>query len=102
MKLEAMHRSPDTYRKTSPRRHLKSVRCHRLKWDPLPPNEVVRIAQHVMKKKAIEGLKGTVHISPDNYLTAEENTGKPQPGDCLMKAMQPVITSNEVPYLQMA
>ena len=35
------------------------------------------------------------------YLTAEENSGKPQLGDHLMKAVHPVIASNGVPYLQM-
>ena len=28
-----------------------------------------------------------MHRSPDIYLTVEETTGKPQLGDCLMKAM---------------
>ena len=32
--------------------------CHRLKWVPLPPNDVGRIAQYVRKEK--EGGKGMV------------------------------------------
>ena len=41
-------------------------------------------------------IPGAVHRSPGNCLTAEENHGKP-----LMKAVQPFIASNGVPYLQM-
>jgi hypothetical protein len=37
-----------------------------------------------------------VHRSPDICLTAEENPRKPS-----MNAVQPVIVSNRVPYLQM-
>ena len=32
-------------------------------------------------------ILGAVHRSPGIYLTAEENPGKPQLGDCLMKAV---------------
>ena len=39
----------------------------------------------------------TVHISPGIYFTTEEDHGKSQ----LMKAAQPVIASNQVPYLRM-
>ena len=39
--------------------------------------------------------------SPGIYLKAEENGGKPQLGDRLMKAVRLVIESNEVPYFQM-
>ena len=35
-------------------------------------------------------------------LTAEENPGKPQPRNGLIKAMRRAFTSNEFPYLQMA
>ena len=35
------------------------------------------------------------------YLTAEENPGKLQLGDRLVKAVRPVIASNGVPCLQM-
>jgi hypothetical protein len=41
---------------------------------------------------------GAVHKSPGIYLSAEENPGKPQLGDRLMK----VIASNGVSYLQMS
>ena len=34
---------------------------------------------------------GTVHSYPDIYLKAEENTGKPQLGDRLIKTVRPVI-----------
>ena len=40
--------------------------------------------------------------SPGIYLTAEENPGKPRLGDSLLKAVQPVIGSNGVLYLQMS
>ena len=40
-----------------------------------------------------------MHRCPGVYLTAEENIGKPQLGDRLMKAVRPVITSNGIPYL---
>jgi hypothetical protein len=47
-------------------------------------------------------ILGAVHRSPDFCLTAEENRGKPQLGDLLMKgAVRPVIASNGVPFLQM-
>ena len=36
------------------------------------------------------------------YLTAEENPGKLQLGDRLVKAVRPVIASNGVPCLQMS
>jgi hypothetical protein len=42
---------------------------------------------------------GTAHRSPGIYLTAEENPGKPQLEDHLMKSVQPVIVSNKVFYL---
>ena len=29
-----------------------------------------------------EMISGAVHRSPGNYITAEENPGKSQPGDC--------------------
>ena len=44
---------------------------------------------------------GTVHISPGIYLTAEENLGKIQLGDHLIKAVHQEIASNGVLYLQM-
>ena len=44
---------------------------------------------------------GVVYRSPGIFLTAEENLGKSQLGDGLMKSMRPVIASNGIPYLQM-
>ena len=44
---------------------------------------------------------GAGHKSPGIYLTAEENPGKPQLRDHLMRALRPVIASNGIPYLQM-
>ena len=38
-----------------------------------------------------EMISGNMHMSPGIYLIAEENLGKYQPGDCLMKAVRPVI-----------
>jgi hypothetical protein len=43
---------------------------------------------------------GVVHRSPNIYLTAEEDLGRSQL-DHLIKAVQPVIASNGIPYLQM-
>ena len=42
-----------------------------------------------------------VRRSPGICLTAEENPGKPQQGDRLMKELCDVIASNGVPFLQM-
>jgi hypothetical protein len=44
---------------------------------------------------------GAVRSSPGIYLTTEENSGKPQLGESLMKAVRQVIASNEVSYLRM-
>jgi hypothetical protein len=44
-------------------------------------------------------LPGDSYRSPG--LTAEENPGKPQLKDRLMKAVPPVMSLNGVPYLQM-
>ena len=41
-------------------------------------------------------IPGAVHRFPGIYLTAEENPGKPQFGDRLMKAVRLVIASKEV------
>ena len=41
-----------------------------------------------------EMISGAMHRSPDIYLTAEENPRKPQQGNCLTKAVRPVIASN--------
>ena len=46
-------------------------------------------------------IPGAVHRPPDIYLKTEDILGKPQLGDRVMKALRPVIASNEVPYLQM-
>ena len=43
-----------------------------------------------------------MHRCPGIYLTAEENIGKPQLGDRLMKAVRVIIPSIGVPYLEMA
>ena len=42
-----------------------------------------------------------MHKSPGIYLTTEENPGKLQLENRLMKTVSPIIASNEVPYLQM-
>jgi hypothetical protein len=44
-------------------------------------------------------IPGAVHRS--SPFTTEENPGKPQLGERLMKNVQPVIASNGVPYLLM-
>ena len=41
---------------------------------------------------------GAVHNSPAIYLTAEENSGKLQLGDRLMKVVRPVIASNVITF----
>ena len=43
-----------------------------------------------------EMISGAVHRYPGIYLTVEENSGKIQLGDNMMKAVRPVITSNGV------
>ena len=48
-----------------------------------------------------EMIPRSVAGSPSIYVTAEENTGKPQVGDRPINAVRPIITSNEDPYLQM-
>ena len=50
----------------------------------------------------IEMIPRAVHISPAIYLKAEENLGKPRKtwgSGTSMKAVWPVIVSNEVSYL---
>ena len=49
-----------------------------------------------------EMIPGAVHRYPGIHLTAEDILGKPQLGDNLKKAVRPVISSNGIPYLQMA
>ena len=44
---------------------------------------------------------GAIHRSPGIYLTADENPGRSQLGDRLIKATRPVISSYVVFYLQM-
>ena len=46
-------------------------------------------------------MPGVVHRSPGIYHTAEENPGKPQLGNHLMKTLRSVIASNGFPCLQM-
>ena len=48
-----------------------------------------------------EMIPGALHRSSVINLTTEENRGKPQLGDLLMKAVRPVIALNGLPYLQM-
>ena len=49
----------------------------------------------------------SVNVKGDNYmifgiyLTVEENSSKTHLGDDLIKAVRPVIASNEAPYLQL-
>ena len=46
-------------------------------------------------------IPGAAHRSLGICLTTEENPGKPQLGDGLIKSVRLVIASNEIPYLQM-
>ena len=45
-----------------------------------------------------EMIQGALHISPDIYLTAEENPGKPKLGDSLLKVLRSVIALSGVSY----
>ena len=44
-------------------------------------------------------ILGTVYRFLGIYITTQENTGKPQPGDYLMKDVRAVIATNVAPYL---
>ena len=44
---------------------------------------------------------GAAHRSPGIYFEVEENPGKPQLGDRLMKVVRKNHRLNEIPYLQM-
>ena len=46
-------------------------------------------------------IQGAVHRSLDIYLMTEENPGKPQLGDRLMKLVRSAIPSIGEPYFQM-
>ena len=63
---------------------------------PLAPN----VTSVPNDKGDYEMISGAFHRSPGIYLTAEGNPRNPQLGDSLMKAVQPVIASNGVPFLQ--
>ena len=48
----------------------------------------VTSATSVANDKGDEMIPGTIHRSPGIYLSVEENCGKPQLGDRLMKAVR--------------
>ena len=57
---------------------------------------------HLSADRDKEKKPAATHKYPGICLTTNENPGKPQLGDRLMKASRPVIDLNEVPYLQMS
>ena len=79
--------------------------CHQLLSVFLAKGHLIRISRQSRRlpkdKAKNQIIPGAVHRSPGIYLTTEENSGKPQLGDSLRKAMRSVIVSNGVPYLQM-
>ena len=78
-------------------------RCHQLLYGFLNNGHLPRVLcqLRLSKNKDDNDVKpGAVHRSFGNYLAVEENTGKPQLGDCL-KAVRTVIASNVFPNLQM-
>ena len=56
----------------------------------------------IHNKSDNEAKPGAAYRSPDLYPTPEENPGKPQLGDHLMKVVRPVTASNQILDLQMA
>ena len=76
--------------------------CHQLLCRFLANDHLSQMSCQLANYKGDNEVKlGAVHRSPDIYLTAEENPIKSQLEDSLMKAVQPVISLNGVPYLQM-
>ena len=58
-------------------------------------NHLPRVSYQLANDKGDnEMIPEPMHKSPVSYLMAEENPGKSQLGDCLMKAVTPVIASN--------
>ena len=68
----------------------------------LAKDHLTRVARQLANDKDDNEVKpGTVHRLSRISLTAEENPGKSQLGDRLMKAVRQAIVSNRVPCLQM-
>ena len=68
--------------------------------DTCPKFHVSHLCQ-LIYKGFNETKAGAVHRSSGICLAAEENPGKPQLGDRLMKVVRQIIASNGVSYLQM-
>jgi hypothetical protein len=86
-----------------------AVRCSRnsftLVWLPsgfLANGHLPRMSRPSANYKGDNEVKpGAVHRSTGICFTAEDNPGKSQLGDPLIKAARPVIASNGVPFLHM-
>ena len=63
--------------------------------------QLPRVSRQSRLSVNVKVKQGAVRIFPDICHTVEENPGKLQLGDHLMKAVQPVISSNGVPYFKM-
>ena len=69
IKLRAVHRYPGSYLMVDeiPRNLSSYEGCatiHRLKWDPLPPNDIFRVTQHVREEKKNVKWKGCGAVMP--------------------------------------
>ena len=88
-----------------PKKHFMRVwQCHQFQSGFLVNNicPEYHISYMSANDKVDNEMKpSTVHRSPSIYLKAEENSEKPLLVDHLMKAVQQVIASNRLPYLQM-
>ena len=62
--------------------------CGTQKWPRIRVSSQTRLLANDMNEKV---KPGTVHRSPDIYLTAEENPEKSQLKDRLMKTVRPLI-----------
>ena len=80
-------------------------RCHQLLSGFLVKSHLLRASHQSNRSDNDKGdsemIPRTVHRSPGINLPADENPGKPQLGDRLMKAVRPVIASDGVSYFQM-
>ena len=74
-------------------------RCHQILSEFLAKGHLLRVSHqsHLSSNDmGDEMIPQAVYWYPDIYLTVEENPGKRQLGDCLMKTVRPVIVSNGV------
>ena len=77
-------------------------RCHQLLSGFLDNDHLPRVSRQSPNDKGDNEVKPrALHRSPGNCLKAEENHGKPQLGDRLIRDVWPVIASNGVTRLQL-